>query len=74
MDVAETANNVCAQENGRRLSTNSHMDGWGIFFIYHIPSSLLKKDFAELAVFICARQISLVLSIMKESFAVLEPN
>lgn len=74
MDMAETANTVCAQENGRRLSTNSRMDGWGVFFIYHVPSSLLKKDFAELAVFICAGQISPVLSIMKKSFAVLEPS
>ena len=70
--MAETANTACAQENGRGLSTDSL--GWGAFFIYHVPSFLLKKNFAELAVFICAGQISLVVCNINKSLAILEPN
>lgn len=72
--MAETANTACAQENGRELSTDSLMYSWGAFFIYHVPSYLLKKNFAELAVFICAGHISLVLCIINKRFAILEPN
>lgn len=74
MNIAEIANTACAQENVRGLSADSLMYGWGAFFIYYVPSSLLKKNFAELAVFICAGQIILVLCIINKRFAILEPN
>lgn len=72
--MAETANTACAQENDRDLSADSFMYDWGASFISHVPSSLLQKNCAELAVFICAGQISLILCIINKKFAILEPS
>lgn len=66
LKMAETANTACAKENDRDLSVDSFMYDWAAFFISHAPSSLLQK-FAELAVFICAGQISLILCIINRS-------
>lgn len=74
LNMAETANTACAQENDRDLSARSFMYDCGAFFISHVPSSLLKKGFAEPAAFICVGQISLILCTIKKRFSILEPN